>query len=172
MKRPSWNAPWWAWSLFYGPLFGVGQGAWAYADGRYSVVGAVVFGVFEGLFFGAIMGPATARRMRRQSRSVGEVPYDQQRAVAQGGDSWAGPARPLRTATRRRGWRPTWPSRPSAGSGSTSAVFAIFAALSVYLSVAEAQPAWLVSTLFWSGLAVWAAVLPRHYRHRSRLLDR
>lgn len=64
MRRISWDAPWWVYSLVMGGLAALLRLVSSLVAGH-GVGVALLGGAFVGLLFGAMMGPFTARRMKR-----------------------------------------------------------------------------------------------------------
>jgi hypothetical protein len=168
MNRPNWQTPWWKWSLYYGAIFGLVQTLLHLRSDR--PLPAIIGGLVGGAFFGACMGPMMARQFRRLRRVTGDLSPADQRVVSKAATRGSVPADPaLRQAAQRlatylaeRNRKMLWLSL---------SVFLAFAGLSVFLVLSD-NPAWLLSTGLFLGLAVWAAVMPRHYEHRAQLLGR
>ncbi len=167
MQRPSWNTPWWQWSLYSGVAFGVLQVLFHLGSDR--LVPAIIGGVAGGAVFGALMGPYTARQCRRARHVVGgDLSAADQRTVSKAASRGPVPTDPrlrqaaqlLATYLAERNRKLLW---------FNTGTFIAFAALSVFLVLSDG-PIWLLATFLFLALAVWAGLMPGHYERRARVL--
>jgi hypothetical protein len=168
MRRPSWNSPWWVFALLNGVLFGGFETIDHLATGRHSVLSSLLAGVLGGVFFGLFMGFFSSRRGSRLRRDVGDVPVENQRAVARAAVRGPVPSDPaMRSAALRLATFQAVESRRQLFRSMTA--FAGFAAITVLLAVVDG-PLWLIGTAFFVGVALWVASVPKRLERRMILL--
>jgi Flp pilus assembly protein TadB len=68
------KAPWWVLSLTMGVFFGAWMTFVGYLEHPDSWTKAIIIGLFDGVFFGAIMGPLQVRKRRRRVAAIGDMP--------------------------------------------------------------------------------------------------
>ena len=82
MRERLQSAPWWVMSLISGGFFGVWMTIFGYLEHPGSWTRAIVIGLTEGVFFGAIMGPLQARQRRKRVAAIGSMPARDLRVLA------------------------------------------------------------------------------------------
>jgi general stress protein CsbA len=68
------DAPWWVFSLTMGLFFGAWMTIFGYLEHPGNWTRAIVIGLIDGVFFGAVMGPLQARRRRKMAAAIGNMP--------------------------------------------------------------------------------------------------
>jgi len=68
------DAPWRVHSLTTGVFFGACMTAFGYVQHPGSWTRAIVIGLNEGVFFGALMGPLQVRERRKRVAAIGKMP--------------------------------------------------------------------------------------------------
>jgi general stress protein CsbA len=168
MRERFQNAPWWVYSLTMGGFFGAWTTVTGYLQHPGSWTRAIVMGLIQGVFFGAVMGPILTRQRRKRVAAIGKMSASDLRAAGRAAMRGPVPADPrIRRAAE---WLAT------NQLNETSRYRWIGLIMFVFFTVASIAFALTWSSWWWLGalamfsLSAWFMVLPRHLRRRIELL--
>lgn len=163
------NAPWWAYSLIEGVLFGAWMTVTNHMWNSESWSKAIVSGLIAGVFFGAVMGPLQARRNRKASAVLGNLSGCDRRAAGKAVGRGPVPRDPeirqvaerLATSQLKEISRTRWLGLP---------VFSFVLVSSVFSALNETPWWWLGAAVAFAFMAL-IALLPIHLKRRIKLLQ-
>ena len=157
--------PWWMLGILTGSFYGLGMGL--FQASRMTLSANIIISVLEGVFFGSIMGPWSARLNRRYLAVQGPLPRSDERAARKA--VLRGPV-PTNSAIRAASARAAefqltqirryWWGAP---------LFAVLGLVAVLLVISESLW-WLLAVLEFTGFLIYQIWLPRHLERRRALL--
>lgn len=163
------NAPWWVLSILTGVMFG----GWMTVFGlleypERSPVAAAIGGAVSGIFFGAIMGPFTARQRRGLSAAAGDLSTSDTKTAARA--ATRGPV-PLDDTVRHAAARIAVHQLNSLSRLRWVGLitFGLGFALYIFLAVTS-SPWWWAASVFFAAAFVGQFWWPRHLQRRIDLL--
>jgi hypothetical protein len=167
MRERLQSAPWWVMSLISGGFFGVWMTIFGYLEHPGSWTRAIVIGLTEGVFFGAIMGPIQARQRRKRVAAIGTMPARDLRVAGRAAMRGPVPADPkirqtaewLATNQLKETLRIRWPGL----------IFLMFLTVGS-VAIALTSPWWWFGAAAMFSIFVFFVVLPAHLRRRIEML--
>ena len=168
MRERLQSAPWWVMSLISGGFFGVWMTIFGYLEHPGSWTRAIVIGLTEGVFFGAIMGPLQARQRRKRVAAIGSMPAHDLRVAGRAAMRGPVPADPrVRQAAE---WLATTQLKASSRYRWIGLIIvAFYTVASVAFALTWSLWWWPVAVAAFS-LCAWFIVLPRQLRRRIEML--
>jgi uncharacterized protein YjeT (DUF2065 family) len=168
MRERFQNAPWWVMSLISGGVFGACMTVFGYLQHPGNWTRAIVMGLIEGVFFGALMGPLQARQRRKMIAAIGNIPARDLRVAGRAAMRGPVPADPkIRRAAE---WLATNQLNETSRYRWIGLImFVFFTVASVAFALTWSSWWWLGAVAMFS-LCAWFMVLPRHLRRRIELL--
>jgi hypothetical protein len=166
------NAPWWVWSLLGGAVVAVCT-ATAFKLADWDWPSALATGAAAGAIFGAISGPITARSVKTAQDASGaeDLTREQMRSAGRAALRGPAPADPVarsvaaRLATQQRDQ--TRSLRPWLVAPAT-----VMLVLFLFLALTSPSEGWWWGMVVLAGALIgFGLVLPRHFRHRSAMLE-
>ena len=157
--------PGWVLGILTGSSFGLGMSLFQASQMTLSV--NIVISVLEGVFFGSIMGPWSARLNKQYRATQGPLPRSNERPARKAALRGPVPTNPvIRAASARAAEfqltqiRRYWWGAP---------FFAVFGLVAVLLAISESLW-WLLAVLEFTGFFIYQIWLPRHLERRRALL--